>query len=102
MPALLGQMYQAPTFAATQSLGTPTMRVATAAVLFFIINIIGLACGPLATGYLSDVFEPRFGSDSLRYAMTAVTVVSYSWASLHFWLASRNMVEDFDYVERIS
>ncbi len=102
MPALLGQMYQAPTFAATQSLGTPTMRVATAAVLFFIINIIGLACGPVGTGYLSDLLEPRFGDDSLRYAMAAVTVVSYSWASLHFWLASHSIVEDFDYVERIS
>ncbi len=102
MPALLGQIYQAPAFAATQSLGTPTMRVATAAVLFFIINIIGLACGPLFTGVLSDQLQPRFGADSLRYAMAIVTVGAYSWASLHFWLSSRSMIEDFDYVERIS
>lgn len=102
MPALLGQMYQAPAFAATQSLGTPTMRVATAAVLFFIINIIGLACGPLFTGYLSDTLQPHYGDDSLRYALVVVTVVAYAWAAFHFWLASRSIIEDFDYVERIS
>ena len=102
MPALLGQMYQAPAFAATQSLGTPTMRVATAAVLFFVINIIGLACGPLTTGYVSDLLEPRYGADSLRYALAGVTVVAYGWASLHFWLSSRTLVADFDYVEGIS
>jgi MFS family permease len=102
MPALLGQMYQAPAFAATQSLGTPTMRVSTAAILFFMINIIGLACGPVFTGYLSDTLQPRFGDDSLGYALAAVTVGSYAWASIHFWLASRDIVEDFDYVERIS
>ena len=70
--------------------------------MFSAINIIGLACGPLFTGVLSDHLQPRFGDDSLRYAMTIVTVGAYSWASLHFWLSSRSMIEDFDYVERIS
>jgi predicted MFS family arabinose efflux permease len=97
-PGLLGQMYQAPAFAATQSLAPPSMRVITAAILFFVINIIGLACGPVVTGMLSDLYAPRFGDESLRWALVTVGVVMFSWSSVHFWLASRHLVEDFQFV----
>ena len=100
-PAAFGLMYQAPSFAITQSLATPLMRATAAAVLLFVINIIGLALGPLATGMLSDALAPRFGDDSLRYALLIVSCVLV-WSGVHFWLAARTLEADVSYVRRAS
>ena len=101
IPGLCGQMYQAPAFAASQSLAPASMRVMSAAVLFFVINIIGLMCGPVFTGWLSDTLAPRHGAESLRYALLTVNVVFYAVAAVLYWLSSRTMREDFDYVQAL-
>jgi predicted MFS family arabinose efflux permease len=93
LPPLLGLMYQAPAFAVTQSLATPQMRATAAAVLLFIVNIIGLAMGPAVTGALSDALEPRLGEQSLRYALLIVSG-GLLWSALHFRLAGRTLVAD--------
>jgi MFS family permease len=99
VPTGLGLMYQAPAFAITQSLATPKMRATAAAVLLFVINIIGLALGPLATGALSDALEPRYGADSLRWALMIVSTLLI-WSSLHFYLASRTLAQDVERAAR--
>ena len=95
VPTGLGLMYQAPAFAITQSLATPKMRATAAAVLLFVINIIGLALGPLTTGALSDALEPRYGADSLRWALMIVSSLLI-WSALHFYLASRTLAQDVE------
>jgi MFS family permease len=92
-PVFLGLTYQAPALALSQSLSTPRMRATASAVLLFIINIIGLALGPPATGLLSDLLEPRFGEQSLRYAMLLTSLVLI-WSGVHFWLAARHLKDD--------
>ena len=99
IPSFLGLMFQAPAFAITQSLATPKMRATAAAVLLFVINIIGLAVGPALTGALSDALEPRLGDDSLRYALLIVSTVVL-WAAFHFYRAGRTLVEDRDYARQ--
>ncbi len=96
-PATFGLMYQAPAFAITQSLATPKMRATAAAVLLFVVNIIGLAVGPAATGALSDALEPRFGDDALRYALLCVSLV-LAWSAFHFWRAANTLEADLEYV----
>jgi MFS family permease len=96
-PAVLGLMYQAPAFAITQSLATPMMRATAAAILLFVINIIGLALGPAATGLLSDALEPRLGGDSLRYALLIVSC-ALAWSAFHFWRAARTLEADVAFV----
>ena len=49
--------------------------------------------GPVATGALSDALEPRYGDDSLRYALLIVSFVLI-WSSVHFWLAARTLEAD--------
>ena len=93
VPVVFGSMYQGPTFSVIQSLSPPAMRSTAAAVLLFIVNIIGLGMGPSAVGLLSDALEPRLGEDSLRWALFLLSA-AYLWASLHFWLASRTLRED--------
>jgi MFS family permease len=93
VPTGLGLMYQAPAFAITQSLATPKMRATAAAVLLFVINIIGLALGPLATGAISDALEPRYGADSLRWALMIVSSLLI-WSAFHFHRASLTLEAD--------
>ena len=93
VPTGLGLMYQAPAFAITQSLATPKMRATAAAVLLFVINIIGLALGPLVTGAISDALEPRYGADSLGWALMIVSSL-FIWSSLHFYLSARTLEQD--------
>jgi MFS family permease len=101
IPAFLGLMFQAPAFAVTQSLATPKMRATAAAVLLFVINIIGLALGPAVTGALSDALEPRLGDDSLRYALLIVSMM-FVWSAFHFYRAGRTLIADQDNARQAS
>ena len=69
------------------------MRAMTSAILFFVLNIIGLGCGPLAIGFLSDMLEPTYGALSLRYAFT-VTYLTGAIAIILFYLAAQNYEKD--------
>ena len=92
--AILGAMYLGPTFAMTQSIAKPHMRALASAVLLFIINLIGLGLGPWALGALSDGLAPRFGTESLRYALVIVVIIGNIWSTLHYMLAARTLRED--------
>ncbi|MDX1736535.1 MAG: MFS transporter, partial [Halioglobus sp.] len=70
------------------------MRALSSAILFFILNIIGLGLGPLLVGMLSDQLEPSFGVHSLRQAMLYLLPGVMAWSTLHFFLAARTLPED--------
>jgi MFS family permease len=61
--------YLGPTIAIAHHLVKPSMRATTSAILFFILNIVGLGCGPVVTGMISDYLAPEYGTESLRYAL---------------------------------
>ncbi|MEH6581276.1 MAG: MFS transporter [Halioglobus sp.] len=98
--AALGMsMFLAPNLALTHSLVNLRMRAMSSAVLLFIINIIGLGLGPLATGMISDYLAPEYGQDSVRYALVIVVLIFGSWCTFHYWLASRTVVEDLGRIQ---
>ena len=90
---LVTTTYLGPVLAISHSMVPPAMRALTSAILFFILNIIGLGLGPLTTGLLSDIFEPIFGSNHLRYAMLVTVFVGALGMSM-FYLASRKLPFD--------
>jgi predicted MFS family arabinose efflux permease len=92
-PVLLGSMYQGPAFSVVQSLSPPAMRSTAAAVLLFVINILGLGLGPSAVGVISDLLVDRAGGDSLRYALLIVSL-AYVLSGVHFTLAARTLRSD--------
>ena len=96
VPTILGGMWLGPVFAMTQSLVPPVMRATASAILLFVINIIGLGLGPQGAGILSDLLEPRFGIQSLRYALLSIVVVFSCWSVFHFLQASRSVVVDLE------
>jgi predicted MFS family arabinose efflux permease len=94
VPGLLHNVYLGNTLATTHGLVGLRMRATASAILFFILNIIGLGAGPFFIGVLSDALEPSLGSESLRYAMLYVIPVVMLWSSCHFVLAGKNVRQD--------
>lgn len=92
--SVLGGMYLGPTFAMTQTLVPPSMRATAAAILLFVINMIGLALGPQGVGILSDLLVPTFEKESLRYALLIVVVGFAAWSVLHYTIAARTLRAD--------
>jgi MFS family permease len=82
-----------PAFALLQRLVADEMRATTLAVVMLLANLIGMGVGPEVVGLLSDVFSPRLGSDSLRYAMLALFPVAV-WSAYHFLRAGKTVRED--------
>ena len=77
----------------------PRMRALTSAVLFFVLNMIGLGLGPLFTGLMSDLLAPLSGADNLRHAMCATTTISLLAVPM-FWQASRHLPSNLSANER--
>ena len=94
IPGLLSNVYLGSTLATTHSLVGLRMRALSSAILFFILNIIGLGLGPLLVGMLSDQLEPSLGVHSLRQAMLYLLPGVMAWSTLHFFLAARTLPED--------
>jgi MFS family permease len=98
--SILGGMYLGPTFAMTQTLVPANMRSLAAAILLFMINMIGLGLGPQGVGILSDLFAPTYGIESLRYALLYTTVTFAVWSVFHYLMAARTLREDLRAKER--
>ena len=80
LPMVLISMYLAPALAVMQNGVPPRYRATTGALLLLTLNLIGLGCGPLFVGMVSDALKPAFGNDSLRHAL--------QWLAPFFLLAS--------------
>lgn len=90
---MLGAFYLGPTIAIAHTLVSPSMRAMASAILFFILNLIGLGLGPLVVGMISDMLAPAYGSESLRYALGIVSFVNLLSAAF-FFLAARKLLAD--------
>ncbi len=91
-------VYLATTFAQTQGLVRLRMRAAASAILLFVINIIGLGLGPQFAGILSDLLQPGFGADSMRYSLMSIGVVMGPWVAFHYYVAGTHINRDLDRV----
>lgn len=94
VPTALTNFYLPTVLAQAQSLVSLRMRAVTSAIVLLIINIIGLACGPLLTGILSDSLEPSYGAESMRYSLLMVCLVMLPWSGWHFWRAGASIDAD--------
>ena len=93
LPVLLGATYLGPTLAMTHGLVGVRMRAVASSILFLVLNLVGMGIGPWFTGLLSDLLEPRFGTESLRWALVIV-ILANLWCALHYFLAARTLKAD--------
>jgi predicted MFS family arabinose efflux permease len=96
VPGLLHNVYLGNTLAVTHGLVGLRMRAMSSAVLFFILNIIGLGAGPWMVGMLSDYLTPSLGAEALRHAMLYLLPAMLVWSSVHFYLGSKTLREDLE------
>lgn len=90
---VLGALYLGPTIALTHTLVSPSMRAMASAILFFILNLIGLGLGPLTVGIISDALSTSMGADSLRYAIAAVSFVGLM-SMVCFYMGAHKLPKD--------
>lgn len=90
---ILTALYLGPCIAMSHALVPPSMRALTSAILFFVLNMIGLGLGPFLTGLTSDLLAPRFGDQSLRYAMVLASMTGLVAIAL-FYLGARKLPAD--------
>jgi predicted MFS family arabinose efflux permease len=98
---ILINTYLGPCLGIAHSLVPPAMRAMTSAILFFVLNLIGLGMGPLTAGLLSDYFTQTHGPDGLRYAMIVVGAIAFIGV-LMFVLAARSLPRDLETAKRLA
>jgi predicted MFS family arabinose efflux permease len=96
VPGLLFNVYLGNAIATTHGLVGLRMRATASAILFLILNIIGLGAGPWTVGVVSDYLEPSLGLESLRHAMLYLLPFMMFWSCCHFYLASRSLRVDLE------
>jgi MFS family permease len=96
VPLLLGTLWYGPVYATAQSIVEPHMRATAAAVLLFVINLIGLGLGPVAVGALSDILAGPVGlgeAEGVRWALIISALFGLVSFAL-FWRARKTIRED--------
>jgi hypothetical protein len=99
----LAAAYLAPSIATTHRLVGLRERALAAAVLLFVLNLIGLGLGPVFTGALSDLMKGVFMDDGLTDKAASalgmqwairITVIVNLWSALHYWWATKTLNAD--------
>ena len=93
LSAMLANLIVPSTYALLQTLVPERMRAVAVAIVFFVSALIGGGLGPLASGALSDALRPRFGEESLRYALLALSP-GYLWGAWYLWRGSQTVSRD--------
>ena len=95
IPQALGLVWLGPIITAVQHLVPAAARSTASAAFLFVNNLIGLGCGTLFFGTISDLLGTRFGSESLRYSILC-GLIFYVISAALLWRTSRRL--DFDLV----
>lgn len=94
VPVFVGAIWYGPVFASAQSLVHPRTRATAAAVLLFVINLVGLGLGPLLVGTFSDIYGQTMGAaEGIRWSMVTFGGVG-GVAAIAFLLAARTLRDE--------
>jgi len=94
IPSVTSNVYLAPVLSQTQSLVSLRMRAVASSLVLLIINVIGLAMGPPVIGLVSDLLEPGYGQESMRYSLLIVSTVLLPIAALCYYQAGKSIEHD--------
>lgn len=94
IPAVLSNAYLGATIACVHGMVGLKMRAVSSALLFFIINMIGLGIGPTTVGFVSDQLANQYGVDSLRYSMMYIIPSAMFVSGLFYVIAARFIRDD--------
>jgi len=90
---VLNASYNAPIYALMQTLAGARSRALAVAAHLFIVNLVGLALGPLLIGYLNDQLRAGFGEHGIRYSMM-IAGLTNAVAAIFYLAGARTVRED--------
>jgi len=96
IPTFLNALWYGPVYALTQSVVSPQNRAMAAAILFFVLNLIGLGLGPMSVGALNDFLAGSAGlgdAEGIRWTLLISANVVIISAAL-FWRARKSICSD--------
>jgi MFS family permease len=96
IPSILGTLWYGPVYASAQGMVPQNMRAMSASIMLFVINFLGLVCGALSVGAVSDFFNKGMGlgsAEGVRWALVTATAVGLL-SSILFWMARRRVREE--------
>ncbi|MET0372111.1 MAG: MFS transporter [Sphingobium sp.] len=82
-----------PTHALCQNLVGSHMRATSAAVLGLSSTFFGLGIGPIFVGVMNDLFNQRYGIDSIRYSLLIATI-GFLLSAIFYFISSRYVRDD--------
>ncbi len=94
IPSVLSNAYLGATIASVHGMVGLKMRAVSSALLFFILNMIGLGMGPTTVGLVSDLLVDQHGVDSLRYAMMYIIPTAMFMSGVFYLVAARYIRDD--------
>ncbi|WP_300577338.1 MFS transporter [Phenylobacterium sp.] len=94
IPQGLNLAWLGPVITAVQHLAPVAQRSVASACFLFVNNLIGLGLGTWYFGAVSDALTPRFGEESLRYAIYS-GLVFYLVAAALFVVGARRLKHDW-------
>ena len=94
IPTGLNLVWLGPVITAVQHLVPAAQRSTASACFLFVNNLIGLGLGTWFFGAVSDALAPRFGAESLRYAIYS-GLGFYVISAALFALAARGLKRDW-------
>ncbi|MFC5344970.1 spinster family MFS transporter [Brevundimonas staleyi] len=94
IPTGLNLAWLGPITAAVQHIAPAPMRSTASAIFLLINNLLGLAVGFYYFGWMSDLLAPRFGDESLRWAIYT-GMGFYLMAAVLLIGASRTLKKDW-------
>ncbi len=94
LPLFFFPMQLAPFSALVQGLVPLRMRSVAVAISLFISTVIAFGLGPQVTGIVSDLLEPAYGFESLRYGILVVAVGGAVWSGIHFLFCAQSIKAD--------
>lgn len=82
-----------PIWATIETVVPERARATSIATVYLMCNLVGAGLGPFGVGALSDALHRRFGVESLRYAMLAMSP-GFAWAGWHLWRTAHTVEAD--------
>jgi len=78
-----------PTWSLSQSMVPPGMRATSQATMGIFSNLLGYGGGPSLAGWLSEVYRPAMGDESLRWGLGTTMLLMGTGASVAYVFAAR-------------
>ena len=90
---ILANMYVPSLHTINQNLAKLSMRATAAAIILFIVNLVGAGAGPFVVGFLNDQYAATYGQEAIRYSLFTLSCTMI-FGAFCFYMAGRYLEGD--------